>query len=89
MAAEKKDEEVTLKRSELEAMLSARDKAAKRTPEETAIRSAMREEIDSALDEKLTAFFDLDSSSSGGENDGGDADGGFFGQLMKAFGQSS
>lgn len=85
MAAKDKDEEVTIKRSELDRLLADREAKAKRTPEETAIRSAIREEVSEVVDEKLSSFFDLDGGD-GGENDGGDADSGFWGQLAKAFG---
>lgn len=85
--AEKKteDKEVTIKQSELDKMLADRDARAKRTPEETAIRAAIREEVSEVVDEKLSSFFDLDGGD-GGQNDGGDADSGFWGQLAKAFG---
>ena len=84
--AEKTEETVTIKKSELESMLADREKAAKRTPEETAIRSAIREEVAATLDEKLAAFFDL-GDGDGGNNDGG-AGGGenFWTSLGKAFG---
>lgn len=85
MATKDKDEEVTIKRSELDRLLADREAKAKRTPEETAIRSAIREEVSEVVDEKLSSFFDLDGGD-GGENDGGDADSGFWGQLAKAFG---
>lgn len=84
MSAAKEDKEVTIRQSELDKMLADRDARAKRTPEELAIRKAIREEVSEVVDEKLTSFFDL--TQDGGENDGADADSGFWGQMGKLFG---
>lgn len=81
--ADKKDEQITMTKGELETMLADRDKRAKMTDEEKQIRSIVREEVGSTLDEKLSAFFDLDGGD-GGNNDGGGTQETFLTKLAKA-----
>ena len=78
------DEQVTMTKGELEAMLADRDKRSKMTDEEKQIRAIVREEVGSTLDEKLSAFFDLGENGEGGNNDGGGAQETFLTKLAKA-----
>lgn len=67
--AEKDPKTITLTEEELEARLAARDKQAKMTPEEKAIREIVRDESESTVRKVLGEFFDM--SEPAGENDGG------------------
>ncbi len=55
---ERDDEEVTLTKAELKAMLDERDKTAKMGNEERRIRSIIREEVEGAMRKSLPGIFE-------------------------------
>ena len=57
------DEELTLTRGELDALLERRDKRAKMDDDEKRVRSIVRDEMEDALG----AFFSFEDSGEGGE----------------------
>lgn len=79
----KDDAEVTMTKGELETLLADRERRGKMTDEEKQIRSIVREEVGSTLDEKLAAFFDL-GNGDGADNDGGGKQETFLTKLAKA-----
>ena len=77
-----KEKTITLTEEELEARLAARDRQAKMTDEEKAIRAIVREESESTVRGVLAEFFDM--SEPPGDNDGGGAAETFWSKLGKA-----
>lgn len=55
---EKEDEELTLTRAQLKAMLDERDRTAKMGDEEKRIRSIIREEVGATLKDALPGIFE-------------------------------